>query len=463
MHSPTPTTTPRPQEANDQNSESHNYFYHATLPFLRPRLCSVMDGIFRQDQNNSTNIPSWFCSRSRLDLSMLPYNHHHQLTGGQPTTTAVAAAAAAASLLSQTSSQVNSVMNNNFYHSFHATNAQQQQQQQQLQCHTSPTLQGGNSGNSLPLDQSPVQSQQPYQDPGHLAVIFAAAAAAKRASSAQHICRICGKNYINEGSLRKHMNTHPKTSQMSSNLRMWPCTVCQAVFTQESGLLNHMDHMRMDPKHQFFSRAVAANRQTGGSGGLLDGNSPVMRLQLPGNPAMDQTGGGGGNGNNNQASGDENNNLMLHQQQLLSNMDAYNHFREQMQCGQSAMVGSGGGSGNGGNTTPVPGGSSAGGMASGGGGGGGMNDSNDKHCLDENNLMAHQLNLNLQSAAAGLNSTLSQAFQHHVGGGGGDKDDGRGGLLMKDDTSDSMHAAVVVNLAAAMRIQQHQLNCSGIL
>lgn len=86
-----------------------------------------------------------------------------------------------------------------------------------------------------------------------------------------------------------------------------------------------------------------------------------------------------------------------------------------------------------------------------------MNDSEDKHCLDENNLMAHQLNLNLQNAA------LSQAFQQHVqsGGQGGDKDDR--GLLMKDDTSDSMHAAVVVNLAAAMRIQQHQLNCSGIL
>lgn len=385
-----------------------------------------------------------------LDLSMLPYNHH-QLTGAQPTTTASAAAAAAASLLSQSSSQVNSVMNNNFYHSFHATNAQQQ-----LQCHTSPSLVGsGNNTGSIPMDQSPVQSQQPYQDPGHLAVIFAAAAAAKRASSAQHICRICGKNYINEGSLRKHMNTHPKTQQMSSNLRMWPCTVCQAVFTQESGLLNHMEHMRMDPKHQFFSRAVAANRQTGvgvGAGGasLLESSSPVLRLQLPCASSGEQQ---GNNNNNNQASGDENNNLMLHQQQLLSNMDAYNHFREQMQCGQNAM----GGSGNGGISTPLAGCSN-----SGAGGIGGMNDSDDKHCLDENNLMAHQLNLNLQSAAAGLNSTLSQAFQQHVSAGAGDKDD-RGGLLMKEENSDSVHAAVVVNLAAAMRIQQHQLNCSGIL
>lgn len=391
---------------------------------------------------------------SRLDLSMLPFNHH-QLTGGQPNTStqAAAAAAAAASLLSQSSSQVNSVMNNNFYHSFHATNAAQQQ----LQCHTSPTLgnsnnntNSNNNNNSMQMDQSPVQSQQPYQDPGHLAVIFAAAAAAKRASTAQHICRICGKNYINEGSLRKHMNTHPKTQQMSSNLRMWPCSVCQAVFTQESGLLNHMEHMRMDPKHQFFSRAVAANRQTGVvGGGLLDASSPVLRLQIPGNDHQlsNNNNNNNINNNNNQSSGDENNNLMLHQQQLLSNMDAYNHFREQMQCGQSAMGG--------GNTTPLAGASSSGGGA----GQSSMNhDSEDKHCLDENNMMAHQLNLNLQNAA------LSQAFQQHVqsGGGGGDKED-RGGLLMKEDTSDSVHAAVVVNLAAAMRIQQHQLNCSGIL
>lgn len=216
----------------------------------------------------------------------------------------------------------------------------------------------------------------------------------------------------------------------------------------------------MDPKHQFFSRAVAANRQTGvvgtgaGSGSLLDAASPVLRLQIPGASTDHSVA-------SNQGSGDENNNLMLHQQQLLSNissMDAYNHFREQMQCGQSAM---GGGDGN---TTPVPGASGSGSTGMGHSAGGALGDGDEKNFLDENNLMAHQLNLNLQSAAAGLNSTLSQAFQQHVSGamGGGDKDD-RGGLLMKEENSDSVHAAVVVNLAAAMRIQQHQLNCSGIL
>ncbi|KAL0277238.1 UNVERIFIED_CONTAM: hypothetical protein PYX00_004592 [Menopon gallinae] len=84
--------------------------------------------------------------------------------------------------------------------------------------------------------------------------------------TANHPCPICGKHYVNEGSLRKHLACHPETSQFSSSLRMWPCSVCQAVFTHESGLLSHMEHMRMDPKHQFaaqyvLSRAAAERRE----------------------------------------------------------------------------------------------------------------------------------------------------------------------------------------------------------
>lgn len=104
---------------------------------------------------------------------------------------------------------------------------------------------------------------------------------------------------MNEGSLRKHLACHPETSQLTTSLRMWPCSVCQAVFTHESGkhwtfkiqaikvlreksafvwstiisrclvslgLLTHMEHMRMDPKHQFaaqyvLSRAAAERRE----------------------------------------------------------------------------------------------------------------------------------------------------------------------------------------------------------
>ncbi|XP_071043775.1 zinc finger protein rotund isoform X5 [Parasteatoda tepidariorum] len=87
-----------------------------------------------------------------------------------------------------------------------------------------------------------------------------------RRRTTSHPCPVCGKTYVNEGSLRKHIAGHPEASGMTTPLRMWPCTVCQSVFTQESGLLHHMENMRMDPKHQFaaqyvLSRAAAERRQ----------------------------------------------------------------------------------------------------------------------------------------------------------------------------------------------------------
>ncbi|KAG7210079.1 hypothetical protein KM043_011652 [Ampulex compressa] len=93
-----------------------------------------------------------------------------------------------------------------------------------------------------------------------------ASGVATKRRTANHPCPVCGKHYVNEGSLRKHLACHPETSQLSTSLRMWPCSVCQAVFTHESGLLNHMEHMRMDPKHQFaaqyvLSRAAAERRE----------------------------------------------------------------------------------------------------------------------------------------------------------------------------------------------------------
>ena len=54
--------------------------------------------------------------------------------------------------------------------------------------------------------------------------------------NANHPCPVCGKFYVNEGSLRKHLACHPEmANQLSSSLRMWPCTVCTAVFTHENG------------------------------------------------------------------------------------------------------------------------------------------------------------------------------------------------------------------------------------
>ena len=61
--------------------------------------------------------------------------------------------------------------------------------------------------------------------------------------NANHPCPVCGKFYVNEGSLRKHLACHPEmANQLSSSLRMWPCTVCTAVFTHENGK-KHLDIM----------------------------------------------------------------------------------------------------------------------------------------------------------------------------------------------------------------------------
>lgn len=83
--------------------------------------------------------------------------------------------------------------------------------------------------------------------------------------SANHSCPVCGKFYVNEGSLHKHLACHTEmTSGLSASLRMWPCLVCAAFFTHENGLLAHMDQMHMDPKHQFAAHYVlsrAANER----------------------------------------------------------------------------------------------------------------------------------------------------------------------------------------------------------
>lgn len=140
--------------------------------------------------------------------------------------------------------------------------------------------------------------------------------------TANHPCPVCGKHYVNEGSLRKHLACHPETSQLSTSLRMWPCSVCQSVFTHESGklmnnndqsssspessqpepltkfiktntssgLLSHMEHMRMDPKHQFaaqyvLSRAAAERRErellAGSSLGESTVESPIVAYIFP--------------------------------------------------------------------------------------------------------------------------------------------------------------------------------------
>ena len=70
--------------------------------------------------------------------------------------------------------------------------------------------------------------------------------------TANHPCPVCGKHYVNEGSLRKHLACHPETSQLSTSLRMWPCSVCQAVFTHESGKYNPFVLQKSCINHAYY-------------------------------------------------------------------------------------------------------------------------------------------------------------------------------------------------------------------
>ncbi|GAB6023033.1 hypothetical protein CHUAL_007127 [Chamberlinius hualienensis] len=125
--------------------------------------------------------------------------------------------------------------------------------------------------------------------------------------AANHPCPVCGKSYVNEGSLRKHIAGHPETTSVTSPLRMWPCSVCQSVFTQESGLLSHMEHMRMDPKHQFAAQYVlsraAAERRERESGLMGPGNPASLGQPMTphGNP-LHAHGPPNGNANNGRSS-----------------------------------------------------------------------------------------------------------------------------------------------------------------
>ncbi|KAK2706453.1 zinc finger protein 628-like isoform X2 [Artemia franciscana] len=100
-----------------------------------------------------------------------------------------------------------------------------------------------------------------------------------RRRTATHACPVCGKHYVNEGSLRKHLASHPETAPFTAALRMWPCTVCPAVFPFEAGLIAHMEQMRMDSKHQFAAQymlsRVAAERK------FMERESPTNTLTNP--------------------------------------------------------------------------------------------------------------------------------------------------------------------------------------
>lgn len=83
--------------------------------------------------------------------------------------------------------------------------------------------------------------------------------------TANHPCPVCGKHYVNEGSLRKHLACHPETAQLATSLRMWPCSVCQAVFTHESGTEKYKFEERKNKREinekKFYTKIFFALRR----------------------------------------------------------------------------------------------------------------------------------------------------------------------------------------------------------
>jgi transposase-like protein len=60
--------------------------------------------------------------------------------------------------------------------------------------------------------------------------------------TSSYTCPICGRSYQNEGSYRRHLETHPEalssptsSTSSSSSIPLWPCSVCSSVFTTEIG------------------------------------------------------------------------------------------------------------------------------------------------------------------------------------------------------------------------------------
>lgn len=150
--------------------------------------------------------------------SLLPSLAHHVQQQQQQ--------AAAASVSSLLASQ---------QHQHQQSNAQQQQQQQQIS--SSSSLASSLSGLGVASDVINGLGSLTGSSSlggGGWAVSAPPPSAVKRRAPT-HACPVCGKHYVNEGSLRKHLAAHPETAHITSALRMWPCSICPAVFPHETG------------------------------------------------------------------------------------------------------------------------------------------------------------------------------------------------------------------------------------
>uniref|UniRef100_A0A182SD75 C2H2-type domain-containing protein n=1 Tax=Anopheles maculatus TaxID=74869 RepID=A0A182SD75_9DIPT len=305
---------------------------------------------------------------------------------------------------------------------------------------------------------------------------------------ANHPCPMCGKHYVNEGCLRKHLLTHPRTPTFRSNLQMWPCSVCQAVFTHESGmcraqrkhrtistnqrtlilgLITHIEHMKMDPKHQFaaqymFTKAVVEQREKeSGGGGGGGGSSMVGMGGVPGLPSSmvtvkelthnsisplnysensstmgsekngESTGGGGGAGTgvggNGAGGGNGGSSVVGATGSVFDNHRMPNHPHGGLPFGGSGGTNGGGSVGGNGGALGGTNGSGTNGVGGGGGGGGGGICAGGS-ALDNNNSQFSRMMM-----------IQEPKFEPD--------------LMLNEGTPSAVQAAVV-NLATAMRIGQ---------
>jgi hypothetical protein len=151
--------------------------------------------------------------------SLLPSLAHHVQQQQQQQQSAAAAASVSSLLASQ-----------QHQHQQQQSNAQQQQQQ----ISSNNSLASSLSGLGVASDVINGLGSLTGGVGGGWAVSAPPPSAVKRRAPT-HACPVCGKHYVNEGSLRKHLAAHPETAHITSALRMWPCSICPAVFPHETG------------------------------------------------------------------------------------------------------------------------------------------------------------------------------------------------------------------------------------
>ncbi|KAH9376508.1 hypothetical protein HPB48_006593 [Haemaphysalis longicornis] len=141
---------------------------------------------------------------------------------------------------------------------------------------------------------------------------------AERAKSRPFLCNICGKGFASDSSLRTHRSK--QHAALVGGAASQSCPICHKICVNAEaltehmrishkepptagggatpGLLHHMEHMRMDPKHQFaaqylLSRAAAERREKHGGPSAGPPLSDMLAASASPPPASRPAGVGG--------------------------------------------------------------------------------------------------------------------------------------------------------------------------